>query len=129
MLINKITKGFQTRSDKPNSNWLNDKDYVVVPDDSPLADKIMQLFPRFDLVLDENDNVVDVVEVAKTDEELNQEKIAEIDKELVEIDNKGLTRVIEDIIDLTKIHLLLPQKTKDLINRKKELREERAKLI
>ena len=129
MIVNKNNKGFQTRSDKPNSNWLNDDNYIVIPDGSELANKIMQLFPRFDFVLDENNNVVDVVELSKTEAELNQEKVAEIDKELAEIDSKGLTRVIEDIIDLTKIYLLLPQTTKDLINRKKELRTEREKLI
>ena len=128
MIINKLNKAFQTRSDMPNHNWLG-KEWHVVPDGSELANKIMKLFPRFDLVLDENDNIVDVVEAPKTEEEVNQERVAEIDKELAEIDNKGLTRVIEDIIDLTKISLLLPQTTKDLIARKKELREERAKLL
>ena len=64
-----------------------------------------------------------------SDEQLKQVRIQEIDDELTAIDNKGLTRVIEDIIDLTKLYLLLPQTTKDLIDRKKELRAEREKLI
>ena len=51
-IVNINDKSFQTRSDMSNSNWLN-KDWVVVPDNSELANKIMQLFPRFDLVFDE----------------------------------------------------------------------------
>lgn len=129
MIVNKINKGFQTRSDMPNTNWENDEEWYLVPDNSELANKIMQLFPRYDLVLDEEGNVVDVVEVAKTDEELNQEKVAEIDKELENIDNQGLNRIMEDIIEHTGIYLLMPDKTKNLIARKKELREQRKKLI
>ena len=52
MIIHKIEKNFQTRSDMPNSNWLNDEWYVV-PDNSELANKIMQLYPRYDFVLNE----------------------------------------------------------------------------
>ena len=66
MIVNKLNKSFQTRSDEPNSNWLNDDNYYVIPDGSELANKIMQYFPRFDFLLDENDNVVDVVEIPKT---------------------------------------------------------------
>lgn len=120
MIINKLNKSFQTRSDKPNTNWLGNE-WVVVPDNSELANKIMQLFPRFDLVLDENDNVVDVVEVPKTDEELNQEKIAEIKEELEELD-KVINRATEDLYSLTGAK---PYKTtQETIDRKNELRQE-----
>ncbi len=125
MIINKLNKSFQTRSDMPNTNWLGN-DWYVVPDNSALANKIMQLFPRFDLVLDENDNVVDVVEVQKTDEELNQERIAEIEKELEELD-KIINRATEDLYSLTEVTPY--QTTQETIDRKKALREERKKLI
>lgn len=120
MIVNINDKSFQTRSDRPDTNWLGDE-WVIVPDNSELANKIMQLFPRFDLVLDENDNVVDVVEVAKTDEELNQEKIAEIKEELNELD-KIINRATEDLYSLTEV---TPYQTvQETIDRKNELRQE-----
>lgn len=129
MIVNKNNKAFQIRSDASNFNWLKSKDWYVINDNSELAKKIQQLYPRFDFVLNKKGELVDVKETPKTEEETNQERVVEIDKELTEIDSKGLTRVIEDIIDLTKIYLLLPQTTKDLIDRKKALREERKKLV
>ena len=36
MIINKNTKKYQTRSDMPNTNWLND-DWFVIADNSPIA--------------------------------------------------------------------------------------------
>lgn len=129
MIVNKNNKAFQIRSDASNFNWLKSKDWYVINDNSELAKKIQQLYPRFDFVLNTKGELVDVEETPKTEEETNQERVVEIDKELSEIDSKGLTRFIEDIIDLTKLYLLLPQTTKDLIDRKKALREERKKLV
>lgn len=129
MIVNKNDKSFQTRSDKPNENWL-DKDWVTIPDNSELADKIMQLFPRFDLVLDEDDNVLDVIEIPKTEKEIKEEEISKVDSELDEIDKTtGLTRVLEDIITHTGIYLLMYDSTKEIIERKKALREKRSKLV
>ena len=128
MIVNKITKAFQTRSDMPNSNWL-DSGYIVVPDNSELANKIMRFSPRFDLVLDENDEVIDVVEVPKTEEELNQEKIAEIDAELDAIDSQGVTRHLENQIEASGTYDTIYKSTRELIDRKNELREERKTLI
>lgn len=120
MLVNKNTKDFQTRSDMPNSNWLND-DWYVVPDYSTLANKIMQLFPRFDFVLDDNRNLIDVVEIPKTEEELKHEKIAEIKEELQELD-KTINRATEDLYDLTETTPY--ESTAQVIERKKELRQQ-----
>lgn len=125
MIINKINKSFQTRSDKPNSNWLGDEWYVI-DDKLELANKIIQLFPRFDLVLDENDNVVDVVEIPKTDEELNQERIEEIRTELNNLDTI-INRATEDLYTLTEITPY--ESIQDVINRKIELRNELKILI
>jgi hypothetical protein len=63
MIINKITKGIQTRSDKPNENWLNGEDYFVVQDGTELAKKIISLYPYYDFVTDERDSLIDVIEV------------------------------------------------------------------
>lgn len=125
MIVNKLNKSFQTRSDKPNSNWLNDDNYIVIPDGSELANKIMQYFPRYDFVLDENENVVDVVQVPKTEEEVNQEKIEGIKAELNKLDNT-INRATEDLYVLTNT---TPYTTiQETINRKEELRKELQEL-
>lgn len=118
MLIHKVNKQFMSRSDKPNENWINDDNYFVVPDNSDLYHKILEFADDFELVLNEKNELVDVKRTEKT-------RIQQIDEELEKIDKEtGMTRILEDIIDLTKIYLLLPQTTKDLIDRKKALREE-----
>ena len=43
----------------PDTDWVGDADYVV-PDDSELAEKIKQLYPNFDFVLDDDGNIADV---------------------------------------------------------------------
>lgn len=121
MIVNKINKSFQIRSDMPNSNWLNDDNYIVIPDNSPLSNKIMQYFPRYDFVLDENDNVVDIVEIPKTEEEINQERIEEIKTELNELD-KTINRATEDLYILTDLRAY--DTIEDVITRKEELRKE-----
>lgn len=121
MIVNKHNKGFQTRSDVSNFNWLKSDEWYVVPDNSPLANKIMQYFPRYDFVLDENDNLIDVVEIPKTEEEVNQERIEEIKTELNSLDTT-INRATEDLYALTNV---MPyQTTLEVINRKEELRKE-----
>lgn len=129
MIINKINKEFQTRSDMPNSNWLNDDNYYVIPDNSPLANKIMQYFPRYDFVLDEHDNILDIIQISKTEQELIQQEIESIDLELSNIDSKGVTRHMENIIDASNSYDALYESTKQLIERKRALRVERATLV
>ena len=58
MIINKTTKRFQTRSDKPNENWTNE-DVYVVDDNSELAQKIQSNYPFFELVV-ENGELIDI---------------------------------------------------------------------
>lgn len=120
MIVNKNTKCIQTRSDASNFNWLKSDDWYVVDDNSPLANKIKQLYPRFDFVLD-GDKLVDVVEIQKTQEEINEEKVDEIKKELEELDNT-INRATEDLYKLTNTTPY--QKTAEVIQRKEELREE-----
>ena len=124
MLVNKYTKDFQTRSDLPNYNWLDDN-YYVVDDNSELAQKIQKLYPRFDFVLDDNGNLIDVVEVPKTQEEINKERTEEIKNELSELDNT-INRATEDLYTLTNTPPY--QKTADVIARKEELRQELKEL-
>lgn len=127
MIINKKDKSYQTRSDKPNSNWLGEEWYCV-DDNSQIAGKIETLFPRYDFVLDDNGNMIDVIEIPKTDAELTQEKIDEIDAELATIDSQGVTRHLENQIEASGTYATLYKSTKDLIDRKNELRAEREKL-
>lgn len=121
MIVNKTNKGFQTRSDKSNSNWLNDDNYYVIPDGSRLANKIMQLYPRYDFVLDENDNLIDIVEIPKTEEELKQERIDEIKGKLEELD-EIVDRQWEDYYIVQNIQPV--ERIAVVISEKQELRAE-----
>ena len=128
MIVNKLNKCYQTRSDMPNTNWM-DNNWYLVEDNSPLAIRVQQLFPNFDFVLNENGDLIDIIELAKTEEELKQEQIQQIDEELLNIDNQGVTRHLENIIEATNSYNTLYETTKTLIDRKKELRVQRAELI
>ncbi len=55
-------KGFQTHSLYPNTDWTDNANYVV-DDNSELAKKIIQLYPNYDFVTDEQGNLIDVVQV------------------------------------------------------------------
>ena len=123
MIINKITKFYQTRSDKPNSNWLNSEWYVV-PDNSPLANKIIELYPRFDFVLDDGE-LIDVVEIPKTEEEIKQERIEEIIAELEVLDNT-VDRQWEDYYKRENITPV--ERIAGVIAQKEELRAELQRL-
>lgn len=120
MIINKDNKAFQTRSDMPNTNWLGEEWYVV-EDGSNLANKISQLFPRFDFVLDDDGNLVDVVEIPKTQEEINAERVEEIKAELEDLDST-INRATEDLYTLTETTPY--QKTAEVIQQKEALRQE-----
>lgn len=61
MIINKQTRRFQTRSDCPNSCWLeNVKDWYVLDDSSVLALKIRKNYPYIQLEI-EDDKIVEVI--------------------------------------------------------------------
>ena len=125
MIINKQDKSYQTRSDVSNFNWLKSDDWYVVDDNSELSQNIQKLYPRFDFVLDDNGELIDVVEVPKTQEEINKEKTEEIKNELVILDNT-INRATEDLYKLTNTTPY--QKTADVIARKEELRQELKEL-
>lgn len=61
MIINRITKSYVERSDKPNENWATDKSaYYLVDSNSELATKIRDNAPFMDFVTDNNGNLIDV---------------------------------------------------------------------
>ena len=125
MIVNKLNKAFQTRSDASNFNWLNSEDWYLIADNSPLARKVKQLFPRFDFVLDDDGNLIDVVEIPKTQEEINSERAEEIKNELIELDTT-INRATEDLYTLTNATPY--QKTAEVIASKEELRQELKEL-
>lgn len=43
-------KGYETRSDKPDEDWTGNALYVV-PDGTELAEKIVQLYPYYEFVV------------------------------------------------------------------------------
>lgn len=54
-------KGFETRSDKPDSDWTTDKSALyVVPDGSALARKIQESYPYYDFVTDGDGALIDI---------------------------------------------------------------------
>ena len=54
-------KHFATRSDRPNDDWIGNADYVI-PDGSELAEKILRLYPNFEIVTDRGGDLIDVSE-------------------------------------------------------------------
>ena len=61
MIINRITKSYVERSDKPNENWATDKSaYYLVDSNSEFAEKIRKNAPFFDSVLDEKGELIDI---------------------------------------------------------------------
>ena len=121
MIVNKITKDYMTNSMFNKFNWLEDENWYVVEDGTKLAEKIMKLCPRFDFVLDDNGELIDVVEVPKTQEEINEERAEEIKNELVILDNT-INRATEDLYILT--NKTPYQKTTEVIQQKEALRQE-----
>ena len=124
MIINKVNKSCQTRSDMPNNNWLDDNWYLV-DDSSELAQKIQKLFPRFDFVLDDNGELVDVIEIPKTQKEINAERIKEIHLALEELD-QIINRATEDLYSAT--NTIPYTNVQEAIEHKEKLRRELQEL-
>ena len=88
MIFNTETKGFETRSDKPNENWTGDDKWQVIPDGSELANKIIENYPFFDIVK-ENGQVVDITPTERmVSEPTKEEKIERLKSELAASDYK-----------------------------------------
>lgn len=54
-------KHFITRSDAPDTDFMGDADFVI-PDDSELAEKVISLYPNFEIVTHKG-SVTDVIEI------------------------------------------------------------------
>lgn len=119
MLVSKTGKNYITRSDKPNENWTGE-DYYVLDDNSELAKKIVEYYPRYELTTS-GDRITDVTYIEKTQEELDAERIEEIHKELEELD-AIISRGLEDLYNLTGKTPY--SRLQQAIDRKIELREE-----
>lgn len=125
MIVNKTDRSYQTRSDASNFNWLKSDDWYIVDDNSELAKKIIRLYPRFDFILDENGELVDVEETPKTQEEIKLEKETAIKIRLARLD-ETINRPTEDLYELTNTTPY--EAVQKVIKEKKELRGELQKI-
>ena len=73
-------KHFATRSDHPNDDWVGNADYVI-PDGSELAEKILLLYPNFEIITDDGGNIVDVVKIDETVKNAISQKKSELSAE------------------------------------------------
>lgn len=99
MIINKTTKQFQTRCDKQVENWTNDTNVYVVDDNSPLAIKIIKLYPYFNFML-ENGELIDIIETERpiikkepTEIEKLQQQLLATQAQLVELIEKQMPKM------------------------------------
>lgn len=95
-------KSFVTNSSFPNTDFMGDADYVI-PDDSELADKIIRLYPNFEIVTDDDGNVTNVVEIPISAESVIPAKKEELSKACeativagVDVGDKHYSMTIED---------------------------------
>lgn len=94
MIVHKEKKTYQTRSDKPNENWTNDSNYLVVDDNSLIAKKIREYYPFYTLVI-KNDEIVDVIEDTKSKEKFDDstmklQEIEELKQKLKDTDYQAI---------------------------------------
>lgn len=79
MIIDKKTKGFVERHDKPNENWAKNKEeYYLVDSNSELAAKIRENAPFFDFVLDDKGELIDVMPTKRPPEPEPEPTLEEI---------------------------------------------------
>ena len=80
LLILYKNKCFITNSDHPYEDWVGNADFVI-PDDSDIAKKIKGIYPNFELVLDDDGNLVDVTEISEPIENIISQKKSELSAE------------------------------------------------
>lgn len=95
-------KHFVTRSDSPDTDFMGDADFVI-PDDSETAQKIIGLYPNFEIVTDNEGNITDVVEIPISAESIIPVKKEELSKACeatiiagVDVGDKHYSMTIED---------------------------------
>lgn len=72
MIVRK-DKSFNKMELYPNTDWLGNADWVLDdnnPKDAEIEEKIMELYPNFEFVLDDDGGIVDVKEVEPTSVEI-----------------------------------------------------------
>ena len=97
-------KHFITNSDHPNDDWIGDADWVL--DDNIqqlLTQKIISLYPNFEIVTDDEGNVTDVVEIPISADSIIPVKKEELSKACeaaiisgVDVGDKHYSMTIED---------------------------------
>lgn len=70
-------KHFAARSDHPNDDWVGNADHII-PDGSELAEKILRLYPNFEIITDDGGNIVDVVKIDETVKNAISQKKSEL---------------------------------------------------
>ena len=82
--------GWQISSESPDTNYLAGTDEMqprwVVHDNSEVAAKIMSTTRPWTPVEDENGSLVNIVEIPPSQDELNQQRVEEIKRQLAELD-------------------------------------------
>lgn len=77
-------KCFITNSEHPNDDWVGDADWVLDDNnekDKELEEKIMELYPNFDFVFDDDGNLIDVTETSEPINEIISQKKIELSEE------------------------------------------------
>lgn len=82
-------KHFATRSDHPNDDWVGNADYII-PDGSELAEKILRLYPNFEIITDDGGNIVDVVKIDETVKNAISQKKSELSAECEKVIVSGV---------------------------------------
>lgn len=78
MIVNKETKSFLERSDKPFENWTgNDKKYYLVDSRSELAERIRSNAPYFESITDETGMLIDITPTERPEEPAPLPTVAE----------------------------------------------------
>ncbi len=82
-------KHFATRSDHPNDDWVGNADHII-PDGSELAEKILRLYPNFEIITDDGGNIVDVVKIDETVKNAISQKKSELSAECEKVIVSGV---------------------------------------
>ena len=87
MIIYK-NKQFSRCSLYPNTDWIGNADYILDDEkDAELEEKIVELYPNFDFVFNEEGNITDVVktEPVITEEQINEYKQNKINESKIKL--------------------------------------------
>ena len=105
MIIRK-NKTFNKMSLYPNADWIGNADWVLNdndPTDAEIEEKIISLYPNFEIVTDDDGNITDVVEIPISAESVIPAKKEELSKACeativagVDVGDKHYSMTIED---------------------------------